>query len=116
MRIDSRFIVLYDPDAVLDLESLKGRQERKAVFTVVDKLRMLGPDLPPPHVKSLKGESGLLELRPRQGSSPVRPIYRKIGNVYVILAFSVKPDKAEFVAALVAARKRALRYRGLTNR
>jgi hypothetical protein len=31
-----------------------------------DKLRMLGPGLLPPHLKSLKGEPGLLELRPRQ--------------------------------------------------
>jgi hypothetical protein len=69
--------VLYDADAVLELESLKGRSERKAVFTVIDKLRMLGPDLVPPHVKSLKGEAGLMELRPRQGRSPVRPICRR---------------------------------------
>jgi hypothetical protein len=69
------FIVLYDADAVLELESLKGRQERDAIFTVIDKLRMLGPELVPPHVKSLKGESGLLELRPRRGRSPVQAIY-----------------------------------------
>jgi hypothetical protein len=103
------FTVLYDADAVLELESLKGRQERNAVFTVIDKLRVLGPDLVPPHVKSLKGEAGLLELRPRQGSSPVRPIYCR-GREYVILASSVKPDKGDFDAAVEAARKRGLRY------
>ena len=78
--MDARFVVLFDADAVRDLESLKGKQERNAVYAVIDKLRMLGPDLAPPHVKSLKGEAGLLELRPRQGSSPVRPIYRRIGR------------------------------------
>ena len=109
--MDARFIVLFDADAVRDLESLKGKQERNAVYAVIDKLRMLGPELAPPHVKSLKGEAGLLELRPRQGSSPVRPIYRRIGRVYVILAFSVKPDKVDFEAAAAAARKRSLRYR-----
>ena len=109
--MDARFIVFYDADAVRELESLKGKQERNAALGVIEKLQMLGPDLGPPHVKSLKGEAGLLELRPRQGSSPVRPIYRRIGNVYVILAFSVKPDKADFNAALAAARKRSLRYR-----
>ena len=109
--MDARFIVLFDADAVRDLESLKGKQERNAVYAVIDKLRMLGPDLAPPHVKSLKGEAGLLELRPRQGSSPVRPIYRRIGKAYVILAFSVKPDKVDFKAAVAAARKRSVRYR-----
>jgi hypothetical protein len=108
--MDARFIVLYDADAVRELESLKGRLERNAVFNAIEKLRMLGPELAPPNVKSLKGERGLLELRPRQGSSPVRPIYRRIGDKYVILAFSVRPDKADFDAAVAAARKRSLRY------
>jgi hypothetical protein len=109
--MDARFIVLYDADAVRELDSLKGRKELDAVFAVVEKLRMLGPELGPPHVKSLKGEAGLLELRPRQGSSPVRPISRRVGNDYVILAFSVKPDKADFAPAVATARRRALRYR-----
>jgi hypothetical protein len=103
-------MVLYDADAVLELESLKGRDERKAVFTVIDKLRMLGHDLVPPHVKSLKGEPGLMELRPRQGRSAVRPLYRRVGDDFVILAFSLKPDKADFHAAVAAARKRSARY------
>jgi hypothetical protein len=109
--MDTRFVVLFDADAVRDLESLKGKQERNAVYAVIDKLRMLGPDLAPPHVKSLKDEAGLLELRPRQGSSPVRPICRRIGKLYVILAFSVKPDKGDFEAAVAAARKRSLRIK-----
>jgi hypothetical protein len=114
--MDAHFIVLFDPDAVRELESLKGRQERNALFTVIGKLRMLGPGLFPPHVKSLKGEPGLLELRPRQGSSPVRAICRRIANVYVILAFSIKADKADFDAAVAAARERSLRYERLTFR
>ena len=109
--MDARFLVVYDADAVRELESLKGQRERNAVYAVIEKLRMLGPDLKPPHVKSLKGEAGLLELRPRQGGSLVRPIYRRIGNIYVILAFSVKPDKVDFNAAVAAARKRSPRYR-----
>jgi hypothetical protein len=108
--MDARFIVVYDADAVREFGSLKGKAERNAVYAVIEKLRMLGPGLAPPHVKSLKGEAGLLELRPRQGSSPVRPIYRRIGNDYVILAFSVKPDKVDFNAAVAAARERSLRY------
>jgi hypothetical protein len=114
--MDAHFIVSYDADAVRELESLKGRQERNALFTVIGKLRILGPGLLPPHVKSLKGEPGLLELRPRQGSSPVRAICRRIVNVYVILAFSIKADKADFDATVEAARERSLRYEGLTLR
>lgn len=114
--MDARFIVLFDADAVRELEPIKGRQERNALFTVIGKLRMLGPRLLPPHVKSLKGEPGLLELRPRQGSSPVRAICRRIANGYVILAFSIKADKADFDAAVAAARERSRRYEGLTIR
>jgi hypothetical protein len=46
--MDARFIVLFDSDAGRDLDSLKGGQERNAVYAVIDKLRMLGPDLTPP--------------------------------------------------------------------
>ena len=67
--MDARFVVVFDADAVRDLEPLKGKQERNAVYAVIDKLRTLGPDLKPPHVKTLKGEAGLLEL-PRQGARP----------------------------------------------
>ena len=108
---DRPFLVVYDPDAVLDLEAVKGREERKATYTAIDKLRRLGPRLPPPHMKALHGESGLLELRSRQGRSRVRPIYRRIGDSeFVILAFATKPDKADFDPAVAAARDRLGRY------
>ena len=105
------FLVIYDPDAVLELEELSSRQERKATFTVVDKLRRLGERLPPPHMKPLQGEPGLLELRPRQGNSPVRPIYARLEQGFVILAFSTKPDKAGFARAVIAAHRRLRQYR-----
>lgn len=38
---------------------VKSRGDRKAVFNVVQKLKDLGPDLPSPHMKSLKGEADL---------------------------------------------------------
>lgn len=56
--------VEFDADAVIDFEDVKSKGDRKAVFNVVQKLRDLGPDLPPPHMKSLKGEADLFELRP----------------------------------------------------
>jgi phage-related protein len=105
------FLVIYDPDAVLDFEVVKSREERKATYTAIDKLRRLGPRLPSPHMKALKGEPGLLELRPRQGRSQVRPIYGRIGDSeFVILAFATRADKADFDAAVAAARDRRGRY------
>jgi hypothetical protein len=59
----------FDSDAVVDFEDVKSRGDRKAVFNVVQKLRDLGPDLPSPHMKSLKGEADLFELRPKQGAA-----------------------------------------------
>ena len=111
MTSPSTCLVVYDADAVLELEVVKGKSDRKAVFTAVDKLRMLGPKLVPPHMKPLKGEGGLMELRPRQGKSAVRAIYRRTSETdYVILAFAVKADKADFDQAVVAARERSSRY------
>lgn len=74
------WIVELDVDAVVDLEDVKSRGDRKAVFNVVQKLMDLGPDLPPPHVKSLKGEADLFELRPKQGACEARPIYVRLGS------------------------------------
>jgi hypothetical protein len=99
-------LVTYDAGAVRDFEALKSREERKATFTAVDKLAALGPKLLPPHAKSLKGEPGLYELRPRAGRSPVRPIYRRTGDDYVILAVAIAADKADFDAAVAKARAR----------
>ncbi|MGH2954260.1 MAG: type II toxin-antitoxin system RelE/ParE family toxin [Thermoanaerobaculia bacterium] len=84
--------VVYDPEAVLDLEQVKGKDERKALFNAVDKLRRLGAQLAPPHVKLLKGEADLYELRPRQGRSAVRPLYGRFGDLFVILAIATKRD------------------------
>lgn len=84
--------VVYDPEAVLDLEAIKGKDDRKAIFNAVDKLRRLGGQLAPPHAKLLKGEVDLCELRPRQGRSAVRPLYRRFGDRFVILAIARKTD------------------------
>lgn len=64
----------FDEGAVRDFEAVKSKEERKAVFNAIDKLRQLGPRLVPPHVKLLAGEADLFELRPRQGNSKARPL------------------------------------------
>jgi hypothetical protein len=64
--------------------------------------------LPPPHMKSLKGEANLFELRPKQGACEVRPIYARFGGRFVVLAVAAK--KKDFDGALVEARERLERH------
>lgn len=112
MSVTNPFIVIYDADAILEFEEVKSREERRAVFTCVDKLRRLGAKLPTPHMKSLKNEPNLWELRPHQGRARVRPIYSRLpDDEFVILAFAVAADKADFGAAVDHARSRLVRYR-----
>ncbi|MCC6222247.1 MAG: type II toxin-antitoxin system RelE/ParE family toxin [Thermoleophilia bacterium] len=94
---------------MLELERVTSRAERRAVFTAVDKLQQLGPKLIPPHVKKLRGERDLLELRPRAGDSPIRPICARTAEAeYVILAFAT--DKADFGGAVKRAQVRMLAH------
>ncbi len=104
------FLVQYDADAVQELAALTSKEEKRALFNAVDKLRMLGPRLVPPHVKTLKGEAGIMELRPKQGRTHVRAFFRRTGNDYVVLSLCIKPDKADAEAAIAAAQERVSRY------
>ena len=103
------WLVEIDSDAVLDFEEVKSRGDRKAVFNVVQKLKDLGPGLPSPHMKSLKGEADLFELRPKQGACEVRPIYVRIGDRFVVLAVAAK--KKNFDRAVADATQRLGRRR-----
>jgi hypothetical protein len=58
-----RSTVVYDLDALLDfLTGVTSKEERKAAFNAVDKLRRVGEALAPPHMKPLQGEANLNEL------------------------------------------------------
>lgn len=103
------WVVDFDSDAVLDFEDIKSRGDRKAVFNVVRKLKDLGPDLPSPHMKSLKGEVDLFELRPRQGDCAARPIYARVGRRFVVLAVAAR--KKGLDRAVTEARTRLRRTR-----
>jgi hypothetical protein len=103
------WLVEFDGDAVIDFEDVKSRGDRKAVFNVVQKLKDLGPDLPSPHMKSLKGEADLFELRPKQGACEARPIYMRLDDRFVVLAVAAK--KKGFGRAVVDASRRLERYR-----
>ena len=59
-------------------------------------------------MKPLQGEASLNELRPRQGRSPTRLIYRRVGDVYIVLA--VAKDKADFEKKKRAAQERGRQY------
>ncbi len=103
------WVVDFDSDAVIDFEDVKARGDRKAVFNVVQKLRDIGPDLPSPHMKSLKGEADLFELRPRQGACEARPIYARLGQRFLVLAVAAK--KKDFDRAVKAASDRLNSHR-----
>jgi hypothetical protein len=60
-------------------------------------------------MKSLQGKTDLFELRPKQGASPVRPIYARIDGRFVILA--VVPNKDGFDRASADARLRIDHHR-----
>jgi len=81
----------FDEGAVRDFEAVKSKEERKAVFNAIDKLRQLGPRLVPPHVKLLAGEADLFELRPRQGNSKARPLVVRAGRGYLVVAVAPGP-------------------------
>lgn len=92
------------PTPCFDFEDVRSKGDRKALFNVVHKLKELGPDLPSPHMKSLKGEGDLFELRPKQGACAARPIYTRVGSRFVILA--IAPHKKGFDRAVLDARSR----------
>lgn len=104
-----RYGVIYDPDAVVDLLAMKSKEEHRALLNAVRKLDELGEQLGPPHMKPLKGDRAatLCELRPRQGRSDWRAIYRQAGNFYVILGIGRHKD---FDALIERAQARAERY------
>ncbi|MDP9383889.1 MAG: type II toxin-antitoxin system RelE/ParE family toxin [Actinomycetota bacterium] len=78
-------------------------------MNVVDKLAALGLRLGYPHSSSVEGETGegLRELRPRAGNSAFRPIYRRFGGYWVILAIA---HKATYDRAVADAQARAAAY------
>jgi hypothetical protein len=103
--------VIYDPDAVVELLAMKSKGEHRALLNAVRKLSELGEQLGPPHMKPLRGDSAaeLRELRPRQGQSDWRAIYRRADAFYALLAI----DRHKNFAALI---ERAQGRAGLYDR
>jgi hypothetical protein len=89
--------VLYLLAAEEELDSLPAR-DKNAVDNAVEKLKSMGPNLPPPHQSAVLGCEDLRELRPQVGKSPWRPLYRQVGDPFVIAAIApeAKKDKRGF--------------------
>jgi len=99
--------VVYHPEAEVERSEIPPK-ERVAIANVEEKLGVLGPGLPFPHQSSVQGGEGLRELRPRAGRSVWRPLYCRIGDVFVVLAIGpeAQSDRRRFNRAVSAATKR----------
>lgn len=83
-------------------------REQTAISNVVEKLLVNSSQLGWPHSSEVKGADKLRELRPRQGRSPWRPLYRRIGPVFWIAAIApeAEVDRHEFNRKCRAAEQR----------
>jgi hypothetical protein len=79
------WVVLYLPEADEERGKLPGT-ERAALYNAERKLESLGPALGYPHTSDVREAPGLRELRPRQGRSPWRALYKQVGDTFVIAA------------------------------
>jgi phage-related protein len=86
--------------------------ERVAMANALDKLASLGALLPYPHSSQVKNTQ-LRELRPRQGRSPWRALYQRVGNDIVVAAISpeAQSNPRGFQRAIGVANERLTRYR-----
>ena len=101
----------YLGEAVAELTALP-RGERVAMLNALDKLSVVGDQLPHPHSSQVKG-TRLRELRPRAGRSPWRALYLRIGDRLVIAAIcpEAQHDARGFARGLVVAQERLEEYR-----
>lgn len=82
--------------------------ERAALASAVEKLRA-DSRLGFPHTSLVQGgKAGLRELRPRRGQSPWRALYRRVGDVMVVLAVAPEAvkDRRGFGRAVAEAERR----------
>ncbi|MGI8749957.1 MAG: hypothetical protein ACR2J6_05300 [Thermoleophilaceae bacterium] len=81
-----------------------------AIMAVIEKLKVDGPMLTFPHQSGVQGKAGdgLRELRPTQGRTLWRPLYRRFKDTYVILAVGPEAhvDQNGFNAAVLESQAR----------
>jgi hypothetical protein len=99
--------VVYHPEAEAEHNDVPSK-ERAAIAHAREKWETLGPQLPYPHQSAVRGAKSLRELRPRAGRSPWRPIYSRVGDVFVVLAVGpeAEVDRQGFNKAVAAAQER----------
>lgn len=99
-------------DGVLDELRVLPMREKRAMSNALDKLVDLGLDLSHPHSSQVKG-STFRELRPRQGRSPWRALYQRVGNRMVVAAIAPEAQSNErgFERAIITATQRLALYR-----
>jgi hypothetical protein len=85
MRVTCVWEVVAHPEASTELGQLPPR-ERAAMLHAIEKLQALGPLLPFPHQRDVRGAEDVRELRPRAGRSPWRGFYRRMGATFAIAA------------------------------
>ena len=90
--VPSVWEVRYHPEAEVELGKLPAK-ERAAMNNAVRKLEAIGPSLPYPHSSAVVQAYRLRELRPRQGNSPWRGIYRDVDEKFVIAAVCPEAQK-----------------------
>ncbi|MBI4220730.1 MAG: hypothetical protein HY682_11335 [Chloroflexi bacterium] len=76
-----------------------------------EKLEVYGDRLPFPHSSQVRGAAHLRELRPRNGRSPWRAFYRRIGGILVVGAIGQEAhvDPRAFRRAIQSAEARLTR-------
>lgn len=89
--------------------------ERVAMRTAFRKLEEAGSALAFPHQSSVRGTTGLRELRPRAGRSQYRSFYKRTGpNQFVVGAIGpeAQVDPRGFRRCVKAAQERLSKYEG----
>jgi hypothetical protein len=102
--------VVWHQEAVVELNEIKELRARKAVLSVADILRQIGPKLVEPHCKKVQGADKLYELRPGGGRVLFRPLYaRRDERTFVVLGIAPEAmtDPGGFERAVKRARERA---------
>jgi hypothetical protein len=99
--------VQWHRDAEQELQGLPPA-ERVALLRAVQKLELLGPQLPFPHQSAVRAGGGLRELRPRAGRSPWRALYNRSENTFTIAAIApeAQVDGRGFQRAAATAHRR----------
>jgi hypothetical protein len=85
--------VYLHPDTEVELAKIPAA-ERQALDNSFIKLRALGPALGYPHTSRVQGARyDLRELRPRQGRSPWRAFYARVGAGSVVAAIGPEANQ-----------------------